>query len=188
MGRDAIGERVVYAHRLGPNINAGRSDTSPFLSAHQEAILFSIDRSFERRCSGNGVGSSRQTSLIEVAMPSRNLLRSFLGLWLTTGIALLLGSIATVRDAWPGSGHGNPHLVVLGAVEAIAAALFVVPRTVRIGAIGLTVTIGVAFAVHALLGQVRGDLLVYGAAVVFVLVHGPLTKEQQRASFSRSVG
>jgi hypothetical protein len=56
--------------------------------------------------------------------------------------------------------------------------------TPNVPASGLMITIGVAFAVHAALGQLRADLLVYGAAVLFVVVHGPLTREQQRASFS----
>src|SRR5262245_58154818 len=112
-------------------------------------------------------------------MPSRSLMRSFLLLWMVTGAVLLVGSVRTVVE---GAGsHPNPHLVLLGGVEALAALLFVVPRTMRLGAIGLLVTIGIAFVVHTVMGQFRGDLLLYAATVVFVSVHGPLTGSQWRA-------
>jgi hypothetical protein len=118
-------------------------------------------------------------------MPPRNLLRSFIALWMVTGLVLLFGSAVTVREAWAGSQHANPHLVILGGVEAVAALLFMVPRTFRIGAVGLLIVIGVALAVHAALGQFRGDLLLYGVVVLFLLVHGPLTGAQWRAAISR---
>jgi hypothetical protein len=114
-------------------------------------------------------------------------LRAFVALWLITGSVLLAASIATVHDAWLGSRHANPHLIVLGGVEAVAALLFMFPRTLRPGAIGLLVAIGVAFATHVVLGQFRGDLLLYGVAVAFTLVHGPLTPTQWRAAMSRPV-
>ena len=117
-------------------------------------------------------------------MPPRNLMRGFLFLWLATGVALLYGSVETVRSALESSAHANPHLVILGSVEAIAAALFLVPRLMRFGAIGLLITIVVAFAVHTALHEFRGDLLLYAAAVSFILIHGPLTREQFRATMS----
>lgn len=119
-------------------------------------------------------------------MPPRPLLRSFLALWLVTGLVLLVASVETMRDAWSGSGHANPHLVLLGGIEAVAALCFLIPQTIRIGAVGLLATIGVAFVVHTVLGQFRGDLLLYGVVVLFVLVHGPLTETQWRAALSRS--
>jgi len=113
-------------------------------------------------------------------MPSRGLLRAFLSLWVVTGVALLTGSAETVRQAL--GGRPNPHLALLAAVEAAAALLFLVPRTTRVGAVGLVTTIGVAFAVHVALGQFRGDLLVYAAAAAFVGVHRPLSREQLRST------
>jgi len=115
-------------------------------------------------------------------MPPRALLRGFLGLWLTTGVVLLVASVATAWSGMAERPHANPHLVVLGAVEAMGALLFVVPRAMRWGATLLLATIGVAFAVHTALGQFRGDLLIYAAVVAFVLVHGPLTGPQWRAA------
>src|ERR1041385_5371022 len=117
-------------------------------------------------------------------MPPQRLMRSFLFLWLATGIALLYGSGETARGALASAHHVNPHLVVLASVEAIAAVLFLIPRTMRLGAIGLLTTIFVAFAVHTVLHEFRGDLLLYGAAVLFILNHGPLTSEQFRAAIS----
>ena len=117
-------------------------------------------------------------------MPRRNLMRGFLFLWVVTGVALLYGSVETVRSALASSAHANPHLVVLGSVEAVAAALFLVRRLMRFAAIGLLITIGVAFAVHTALHEFRGDLLLYAAAVAFIRIHGPLTQEQFRAIMS----
>jgi hypothetical protein len=74
-------------------------------------------------------------------MPQRNLMRGFLFLWLVTGVVLLIGSLETVRSAVGSSHHANPHLALLGSVEALAAALFLVPRRMRVGAIGLLLTI-----------------------------------------------
>jgi uncharacterized membrane protein YphA (DoxX/SURF4 family) len=117
-------------------------------------------------------------------MPPRRLMRSFLFLWLATGVALLYGSVETVRSAFGSSAHVNPHLVVLGSVEAVAAGLFLIPQWMRFGAIGLLITILVALAVHTVLREFRGDLMLYAAAVSFVLIHGPLTREQLRVTMS----
>lgn len=119
-------------------------------------------------------------------MPPRTLLRGFAALWITTALVLLIASVQTVRAAWPGLGHANPHVMLLGAVEALAAVLFLVPRAMPWGAGVLLVTIGIAFTVHAVLGQFRGDLLVYAVVVWFVFVHGPLTAAQWRAAIAHA--
>ena len=113
-------------------------------------------------------------------MPPRSLMTSFLILWITTGVVLLVASVRTILDAASGP-HANPHIMLLAAIEAISAVLFVVPRTMRAGAIGLFATIAVAFLVHMTMGQFRGDLLIYAAAVLFVSVHGSLTASQWKA-------
>jgi len=115
-------------------------------------------------------------------MPPRRLLRAFLLLWFTTGLMLFFASIETVRAARGGPHHTNPHLALLGAVEALGAALFLVPRAMRVGAAALLLTIGIAFFVHTAIGEFRGDLLLYAATVAFVGVHGPLTRAQWRAA------
>ena len=117
-------------------------------------------------------------------MPPQKLMRSFLTLWIVTGVVLLAGSAQTVSSGLSNSAHANPHLVLLGSVEALAAALFLVPRSMRLGAIALLITISAAFGVHTALHQFRGDLLLYAATVSFILVHGPLTSEQFRRAIS----
>ena len=114
-------------------------------------------------------------------MPPQSLLRAFLALWVVTGAALLVASVDTARETL-GAAHPNPHLALLGAAEAAAALLFLVPRTTRAGAVGLVTAIGIAFGVHAVLGQFRADLLVFAAAAAFVGVHRPLSRAQFRAA------
>jgi hypothetical protein len=117
-------------------------------------------------------------------MPPRSLLRSFLALWIVTGLVLLFAGAMTALNAADNSQHANPHLVLLGGIEAISAVLFLIPRTLRVGAAGLMAAITIAFVVHAGLGEFRGDLLLYGVTVLFILVHGPLTSAQWRAAIN----
>ncbi len=114
-------------------------------------------------------------------MPSRNLLRGFLALWMVSGVALLAASVETVRSA-VGDARSSPHLALLAGIEAASAALFLIPRAMRVGAAGLLATLLVAFIFHAAMGQFRWDLLVFGVAVLFVDIHGPLTREQLGAA------
>ena len=102
--------------------------------------------------------------------PPRSLLGAFVLLWGMLGLGLLIGSLQTVVHALA-SPHPDPHLVLLGAMEAVFALLFLIPRTARVGAAGLLLTLIVAWAAHAFLHEVRWDLLVYAAAVLFVAVH-----------------
>ena len=117
-------------------------------------------------------------------MPPRSLLQAFLALWITAGVVLFVASLTTARDAMFSSTHANPHLVLLGAVEALGAILFLVPGTMRVGAATLLAAIATGFGVHATLGEFRGDLLLYGMVVLFVAVHRPLTRQQLRAAFA----
>ena len=95
---------------------------------------------------------------------------SFVLLHVALGLLLGVGGATT---AWMASGPHAAHLTVLGSFEAVAAVLFLLPWTVRLGAVGLLVSCGVAFAVHAAMGQWRGDLVLYMVAVLFVAMHGP---------------
>jgi hypothetical protein len=110
-------------------------------------------------------------------MPPRALVRSFVAMWWTLGIALLVLSIRTVASAVAPGAH-DPHAIVIGGLEAVSALLFLVPRTLRIGAAGLLVAIGAAILLHFAGGHFRWDLLMYAAAVQFVAVHGPVTRAQ----------
>lgn len=102
--------------------------------------------------------------------------RMFVLFHVVLGLAVLVGSVLT---AWKG---GNPHIRLLGAVEAVGAALFLFPRTVRPGAWLLLLTFGVALVIHITMGEWRGDLLVYAAGVAFVAVHGAAYSRFPRAA------
>jgi len=108
------------------------------------------------------------------------LVRGFIGLWVSVGVLLCIASVHTAIEGAFDSPVPNPHLVILGTVEAVAAVLFLIPRSMRYGALGLLLTIAIAFGVHTVLGQFRGDLLLFGAAVSFVAIHGRLTVDQWR--------
>jgi uncharacterized membrane protein YphA (DoxX/SURF4 family) len=105
-------------------------------------------------------------------MPPRGLVRAFVLQWWTAGILLFVWSVQTARRAVEAGGGHNPHVMLLGVIEAVSAILFLIPRTMKIGAAGLLTTFAIAFAVHAAQGQFRGDLILYAAVVVFVAVHG----------------
>jgi hypothetical protein len=111
---------------------------------------------------------------------SRNLVRAFVLLWWTVGLVLLVASLRTLKGGF--AAKPPSPVTVLALVEAASAVLFLIPKTLRLGAAGLLLTLGVAFVVHLLLGEPRWDLLVYAAAVLFVAVHGALPKAQWRAA------
>lgn len=118
-------------------------------------------------------------------MPPRGLIRSFVVLWWVLGVSLLVLSLRTLSFALHEGGPGAIHPILIGGIEAAGALLFLVPRTLRVGAAGLLLAIGIAWLMH-LHEQFRWDLLVYAAAVLFVAVHGPLTPEQWRRAGSLS--
>lgn len=63
-------------------------------------------------------------------MATATLRRSFIAFHLTLGLTLLVLSIRTALHALgPGAGLGDSHVVVLAILEAIGAALFLLPRT-----------------------------------------------------------
>ncbi len=107
-------------------------------------------------------------------MPSIATVRAFALLWWSLGALLLILSLNTVLHWASGSTPDSHHVFVLAGVEAISAALFLIPRTQRAGAIGLVVTLLAAFALHTVQAEYRWDLVVYAVAVAFVALHGPI--------------
>ena len=107
-------------------------------------------------------------------MPQKSLVRAFLALYVTVGVAVLILSIETVLGAYHGriGGADRVHALVIGSLETIAAVVFLIPRTMRTGAAALIAIFLLAFAIHASQGGLHLDLLVYTAAVLFVRVHG----------------
>lgn len=106
--------------------------------------------------------------------PPRSLVRAFLALYVTLGIVILVESVETVLRARAGAFHGPDrlHALVLGGLEAAAAVAFLVPRAMHAGAAVLLAIFALAFGLHALQGSPNLVLLVYGAGVLFVRVHG----------------
>ena len=99
--------------------------------------------------------------------------RSFLLFQLVLGLSLLVASIQTLRHALaPANLHTHTHVALIAAVEGLGAVLFLVPRTLRVGALLLVVTIGLAFLIHTFQGVWRPDLAIYTAGVWLVFVHG----------------
>lgn len=93
--------------------------------------------------------------------------RTFTAFHVVLGLALLWGSVHTVIHL----GGIDIHARVIGSVEALGALAFLVPKTVRLGAVLLLVTIGAAVVLHAARGDWRPDLLVYAVGVLLVAVH-----------------
>ena len=114
-------------------------------------------------------------------MPPRGLVRAFVVQWWTAGLLLLAWSVQTTQAALAAGHAHNPHVALLGLVEAAGAALFLMPRTMRLGAVALLFTFAVAFVAHALQREFRGDLLFYAAAVLLAGVHGPVPLSWLRA-------
>jgi hypothetical protein len=113
-------------------------------------------------------------------MPARALVRAFYALWWTLGIVIFYLSATTARGA-VGRGHdaADLHALIIGTVEAIAALLFLVPRTMVWGGVGLLATFAAAFLLHAHAHHFAAPLLIYAAAVVFVMVHGPVSTDHR---------
>jgi uncharacterized membrane protein YphA (DoxX/SURF4 family) len=97
---------------------------------------------------------------------------SFIVLHVSLGVLLGVGGATTAWTAYRAAGPHAAHLVALGGVEAVSALLFLLPRTLRLGAAGLVLSCAVALVVHLSMGQWRGDLVLYIVAVVFVARHG----------------
>ena len=94
--------------------------------------------------------------------------RAFIGFHVVLALALLWASVHTVLHLGPSDLHAR----ILGTVEGVGAAAFLLPATLRAGAGLLLFSLFGAILVHATQGELRPDLLVYAAGVLLVLVHG----------------
>ena len=116
-------------------------------------------------------------------MPDRNLVRAFIALWWTLGAVLVVMSVQTaLHGAGHRTDHTDLHLAMLGTVEALAAALFLIPRTMRGGGAVLLGIFAVGFVVHVMHGEFASQLLIYAAGVVFCVVHGPVPLRRMTAA------
>jgi len=107
-------------------------------------------------------------------MVNHALRRSFIIFHLTLGVVVLAQSLITVfqinRSDF--SKHARLGVAVLAGAEALAALLFIVPATLRVGAVVLLAIFFFAIAFHGLHGELQSTLLVYAAGVFFVMTHG----------------
>lgn len=105
--------------------------------------------------------------------PALRLRRAFLVFY------FVLAAVLLVQSATLAFQTSSVHLRLLGAIEALAAALFIFPATLQIGAGALLVCFALAAGLHLAEGQWPGGLLVYAAGTVFVLLHGgPFAKNR----------
>jgi uncharacterized membrane protein YphA (DoxX/SURF4 family) len=106
----------------------------------------------------------------------------------TLGIIVLIESLITLFQS-DRMAHGQiPHrvLAVLAAAEALAALLFLIPATLRLGAVSLMAIFFAALAFHGLHGQWNLSLLVYAAGVFLVMIQKspPAKTDDDRTSAS----
>jgi hypothetical protein len=94
--------------------------------------------------------------------------QAFVAFHVTLGLALLWASVHTVLHLGP----TDPHARVVGTMEAMGAAAFLIPATLQLGAVLLLLSVIGALVVHAAAGEFRPDLLVYAAGVLLVALHG----------------
>ncbi len=107
-------------------------------------------------------------------MTNRKLVLTFAAFHAALGLVILLQSVETAQCA-SGALGAQPlqnGLAVFVGAEALAAALFLVPATTRLGAVALIVIFAVALGLHGLQGEFQLTLLVYAAGVALVMVHG----------------
>jgi len=95
--------------------------------------------------------------------------RAFQLLHLVLGVGLLGTAIETLVRALH---DGGAPLAAVAAITIVAAALFLVPRTVRLGGSVLLVVVLAVLVERLLRGQPRLDLMVFAAGIWFVMVHG----------------
>jgi uncharacterized membrane protein HdeD (DUF308 family) len=108
-------------------------------------------------------------------MPLKSNVRAFIALWWTLGMLLVMYSVQTVWHAFAAGRDGiEVHVAILGAIEAMAGLLFLVPRTMRAGGACLLAVFAVAFVLHGMKGEFASQLLLYAVGVSFVMVHGRL--------------
>jgi hypothetical protein len=103
-------------------------------------------------------------------MQHRVLVRAFVALWWIVGLLLVWYSLLTVSATFD-----NPAripIAILAALEAAAATLFLIARTMRVGGVSLLVIFAIAFVFHAVHREFASQLILYAAVVAFVVIHG----------------
>lgn len=107
-------------------------------------------------------------------MTNHMLRRSFIAFHLTLGAVVFLQSLLAVFQTHRAglASHFGLGVAVLAGAETVAALLFILPATLRVGAVSLLAIFLFALAFHGLHGELESTLLVYAAGVFFVMIHG----------------
>ena len=121
-------------------------------------------------------------------MDNNQLRRAFIIFHLALGIIVLVESLLTLLHLDRMAQGQIPHrvLAVLAGAEALAALLFLIPATLRLGAVSLMAIFFAALAFHGLHGQWNLSLLVYAAGVFLVMIQKsqPAKRDDDRTSAS----
>jgi hypothetical protein len=107
-------------------------------------------------------------------MSHRFLRHSFIGFHLTLGLVVVAQSLITLLHSvgLGGAHHVNLALACLAGAEMVAALLFLLPATLKSGAVALLGIFTFAVVFHGLHGEFQSTLLVYAAGVMLVMAHG----------------
>jgi uncharacterized membrane protein YphA (DoxX/SURF4 family) len=105
-----------------------------------------------------------------MALPSVR--QSFMVFHAVLGLGLLIMSLEGLAHGIQEFHGEHAHLAVVSGFEAIGAALFLIPRTIRWGAAILLAVLQTGFAIHITRGEWELQLLIFAAGVWFVMVHG----------------
>ena len=98
--------------------------------------------------------------------------RAFMALHWALGLGILVATLQTLLHVTREHGGPDLHMGFLVALESVGAVLFLIPRTLRVGAVALLIVLLGGFAVHVARGELEVQLLIYAAGVWFVMVHG----------------
>ncbi len=98
--------------------------------------------------------------------------RSFVLFHVSLALVVFVQSVRTIVGALHHHATGplGSHLIILAGIEAIAALLFLYPKTLKMGGVLLLLIFVFAIAAHGI--QDEFELIVYAAGVIFVTVHG----------------
>jgi hypothetical protein len=88
-------------------------------------------------------------------------------------LRLTLATVLGAQAAWLLASRPPPMLVALAIAEIAAAALFVIPRTLRCGAAAVVVVLACACAVHLRVGEAPSPAYAVYLAAIWAIVRQP---------------
>ena len=120
-------------------------------------------------------------------MTGQNVRRAFIVFHVTLAIVVLVQSVVTLVHAVhsPMEGHIGMVLPWFAGLEALAALLLLIPKTLKIGGWLLIVIFLAAIAYHGPLYE--APLFVYLAGVIFIMIHGAAYQPEEESDSADSV-